>query len=132
MGAGRTRAVKIGELRDSDRKEVHDMLARISGGGNEALSAFGVTREQQLAGAGLDPRMFALVRIAALIALDAPPASFAREIGDAAQDLVTPEDVLGVLLAVAPQVGGPRAVAAAPELMLALGFSLPEMAGQDG
>ena len=65
-------------------KEIHDMLARISGGGDEALSAFGVTREQQLAGTGLDPRTFALVRIAALIALDAPPASFAREIGDAA------------------------------------------------
>ncbi len=48
------------------------------------------------------------------------------------QDLVTPEDVLGVLLAVAPQVGGPRAVAAAPELMLALGLSLPEIAGQEG
>ena len=38
----------------------------------------------------------------------------------------SPEDILGVLRAVAPQVGGPRVVAAAPELMLALGLSLPD------
>ena len=31
-----------------------------------------------------------------------------------------------MLRAVAPQVGGPRVVAAAPELMLAMGLSLPE------
>jgi hypothetical protein len=34
--------------------------------------------------------------------------------------------MLGVLRAVAPQVGGPRIVAAAPELMLALGLTLPD------
>jgi len=39
---------------------------------------------------------------------------------------VTPEDILGVLRALAPQVGTPRVVAAAPELMLALGLALPE------
>jgi len=37
----------------------------------------------------------------------------------------TTGDLLGVLTAVAPQVGGPRIVAAAPELMVALGLSLP-------
>ncbi len=31
-----------------------------------------------------------------------------------------------MLRAVAPQVGGPRAMAAAPELMLALGLELPD------
>jgi alkylhydroperoxidase/carboxymuconolactone decarboxylase family protein YurZ len=38
----------------------------------------------------------------------------------------TPADLLGVLYAVAPQVGGPKVVAAAPELMVALGLSLPD------
>jgi hypothetical protein len=37
-----------------------------------------------------------------------------------------PEDLIGVLIAIRPQVGGPRAVAAAPELMVALGLSLPD------
>jgi alkylhydroperoxidase/carboxymuconolactone decarboxylase family protein YurZ len=104
----------------------HAAFASISGGREESLIALTGTREQQISAAGLDPRTFALVKIAAMIALDAPPASYAREIGDAVKDLVTPEDLLGVLRAVAPQVGGPRVVAAAPELMLALGLSLPE------
>ena len=34
--------------------------------------------------------------------------------------------IIGVLIAVAPQVGGPKVVAAAPELMVALGLSLPD------
>lgn len=37
----------------------------------------------------------------------------------------TPQDFVGVLRAVAPQVGGPRAMAAAPEIMAALGLELP-------
>lgn len=107
-------------------KETQATLASISGGREGALTTLAGTREQQLSAAGLDPRTFALVKIAAMIALDAPPASYAREINAALQDLVTPEDILGVLRAVAPQVGGPRVVAAAPELMLALGLPLPE------
>jgi 4-carboxymuconolactone decarboxylase len=75
---------------------------------------------------GLDPRTFSLVKIAALIALDAPPASYLWQVGNALDAGVTPEDLIGVLRAVAPQVGLPKAVAAAPELMVALGLSLPE------
>ena len=75
---------------------------------------------------GLDPRTFALVKIASLIALDAPPASWAWQLGNALADDVTPEDMLGVLVAVAPQVGGPRVVAAAPEIMVALGLDEDE------
>ena len=79
---------------------------------------------------GLDARTFSLVKIAALIALDAPPSSYLWQVANALGSGCTPEDLLGVLKAVAPQVGGPRVVAAAPELMIALGLSLP--AGVDG
>ena len=74
---------------------------------------------------GLDPRAFALVKIAALIALDAPPASYLWQVGNAIEAGATPGELLGVLRAVAPQVGLPRIVAAAPELMVALGLALP-------
>ncbi len=67
----------------------------------------------------------ALVRIATLIALDAPPASYGRQVEAALKAGASDEDILGVLRAVAPQVGTPRVVAAAPELMLALGMTLP-------
>jgi 4-carboxymuconolactone decarboxylase len=79
---------------------------------------------------GLDARTFSLVKIAALIALDAPPSSYLWQVANALGSGCTPEDLLGVLKAVAPQVGGPRVVAAAPELMIAMGLALP--AGVDG
>ncbi len=75
---------------------------------------------------GLNSRSFALVKIAALIALDAPPASYLWQVAAALEDGVLPSDILGVLIAIAPQVGGPRIVAAAPEIMLALGLSVPD------
>ena len=75
---------------------------------------------------GLDARSYALVKIAALIALDAPPASYLWQVANAIDEGVSPSDILGVLIAVAPQVGGPRIVAAAPEIMVALGLSLPD------
>ncbi len=86
-------------------------------------------REAELERTGLDARTFALVKIAALIALDAPPASYLWQVGNALDEGATPEDVLGVLRAVATQVGGPRIVAAAPEIMLALGLALPDDQG---
>ncbi len=48
------------------------------------------------------------------------------QVGNALNDGASPEDILAVLKAVAPQVGGPKVVAAAPEIMLALGLTLPD------
>ncbi len=73
----------------------------------------------------LPPTTVALVRIATLIALDAPPASYGREVTSALEAGASAEDIFGVIRAVAPQVGTARVVAAAPELMLALGLRLP-------
>lgn len=109
--------------------ETHETLAGLSAGDLTMLDQALGMREAMLASTGLDARTFALVKIAALIALDAPPASYAWQVGNALDEGATPEDILGVLRAVGPQVGGPRVVAAAPEIMLALGLALPE--GQD-
>ena len=84
-----------------------------------------VDRERWRETSGLDPRSFAIAKIAALIALDAPPASYQWQVENAVAAGVSPKDILGVLFAIAPQVGGPRVVAAAPEIMLALGLPLP-------
>lgn len=77
---------------------------------------------------GLDDRTFALVKLAAIMALDAPPTSYLWQVANALAAGATPDDMLGVLMAIAPQIGGPRLTAAAPELMVALGLSLPERA----
>ena len=106
--------------------DTHQTLAAVSAGKADILEDAIGLRELNREGSGLDPRSFALVKIAALIALDAPPASYAWQVANAIDDGVTPEDILGVLRAVAPQVGGPRVVAAAPEIMVALGLSLDD------
>lgn len=73
---------------------------------------------------GLDPKVHALVRIAALVAIDAPPASYVWQVGLALESGVTPDEILGVLIALAPTVGMARVVAAAPEIALALGIDI--------
>ena len=113
-------------------QETQDALAGISAGDMQMLDEALGMREAHLAGTGLDARTFSLVKIAALIALDAPPASYAWQVGNALDEGASPEDVLGVLRAVAPQVGGPRVVAAAPEIMLALGLALPDESSNGG
>jgi alkylhydroperoxidase/carboxymuconolactone decarboxylase family protein YurZ len=106
--------------------ETHQTLTGLSTGDVDILDAAIGLRDVSLESTGLDARSFSLVKIAALIALDAPPASYAWQIGNALDEGASPEDILGVLRAVAPQVGGPRVMAAAPEIMLALGLALPE------
>jgi hypothetical protein len=72
----------------------------------------------------LEPRELMLARIAALAAVDAPPASYLLNAGPAADVGITLEDVQGILIAVAPIVGTPRIVAAAGNLTMALGFAI--------
>jgi 4-carboxymuconolactone decarboxylase len=106
--------------------DTHQTLTGVATGDVSLLEEVLGLREAHREAIGLDSRTFALVKIAALIALDAPPASYAWQVANALEDGATPEDILAVLRAVAPQVGGPRVVAAAPEIMVALGLALPE------
>jgi len=105
--------------------ETHRALAGISGAEAGTIAEVVHPRGASTAARGLDARTFSMVKIAALIAIDAPPASYAQQIDEATAAGATPEEILGVLEAVAPHVGGPKVVAAAPEIMLALGLSLP-------
>ncbi len=104
--------------------DTHRTLSGISAGNLEVLEDAVGLRELNREGSGLDPRTFALVKIATLIALDAPPASYAWQVANALEEGVSAEDFIGVLRAVAPQVGGPRIIAAAPEIMLAMGLAV--------
>ena len=108
---------------NDDTREVLGALAL----GDPDLLAEGLEARANWKGkSGLDGRIYALVKLAALIALDAPPASYLWQVGNALAEGATPEDLVGVLIAIAPQVGGPKLVAAAPELMLAMGLTLPD------
>ncbi len=109
--------------------DTHQTLSGVATGDVGLLETALGLREAQKENNPLDPRTFALVKIAALIALDAPPASYAWQVGNALNEGVSAEDMLAVLRAIAPQVGGPKFVAAGPELMVALGLDLPENIG---
>lgn len=107
-----------------------DALVGLAVGDTEVLQRAVDLREAEQHSSGLDPRTFGLVKIAALVALDSPPASYLWQVARALDAGTSPAEILGVLRAVASQVGGPKLVAAAPEIMVALGMSLP--AGPSG
>ena len=78
----------------------------------------------------LDPETLMLVRIAALVALDAPPISYAFNLEAAGELQIDPEQVRGVLAAVAPIVGTPRIASATGNIVRAL--ELAELAEEIG
>ena len=72
----------------------------------------------------LDEQTLMLVRIAALVAVDAPPASYAMNLEAAGEVGVDAEQVRGVLAAIAPIVGTTRVVSAATSIAGALALEL--------
>jgi hypothetical protein len=70
----------------------------------------------------LAPREFMIARIAALVAVDAPAASYALNVEAAADSDITLDDVEDILVAVAPIVGTARVVSAAANIAQGLGF----------
>jgi alkylhydroperoxidase/carboxymuconolactone decarboxylase family protein YurZ len=74
----------------------------------------------------LDDRTAALVRLAALIALGAPPASYRSSVERIHAAGATVDEAVGTLLAVAPTVGFARVVAATSPLALAIGYDIDD------
>jgi len=70
----------------------------------------------------LSPRELMITRIAALVAVDAPAASYALNALPAADSGITLDDVEGILVAVAPIVGTARIVSATANIAEGLGF----------
>lgn len=78
----------------------------------------------------LDDQTLMCVRIAALVATDAPPASYLMNLGAASELGVDVDQIRGVLTAIAPIVGTSRVVAATGNIVRALGVAL-EVAAAD-
>ena len=94
---------------DSDTP-VLDLLASMTADSLEASS--------------LDSDELMLVRLAALVAAAAPPASYVLNLGAASELGFELEDVQGVLAAIAPIVGTARIATATGNIVRALGFAL--------
>lgn len=96
------------------------ILQRIAGMDPTALERLIGKSSDALEASRLDPKAYALARIAALVALDGSPASFVWEVRDAQGHGVSDVDLFGLLVAIAPIVGSPRIVSAAAEISYAL------------
>jgi alkylhydroperoxidase/carboxymuconolactone decarboxylase family protein YurZ len=89
---------------------VLDLLARMTADSIEASS--------------LDPEKLMLVRIAALVAMDAPPISYLYNLGAADELDIDVDEVRGVLAAIAPIVGTARIASATSHIVRALGIAI--------
>ena len=72
----------------------------------------------------VDERTDGLVRVVALVPIDAPQSSYHAAVEAAVRGGATLEDLLAALVAVAASVGMPRVVAAAPRIALAAGYDV--------
>ena len=77
-----------------------------------------------LAASSLDPEALMLVRLAALVAVDAPPSSYLLNLAAASDVGLDAESVRGVLAAVAPIVGTARVASATGRIVKALGVAI--------
>jgi 4-carboxymuconolactone decarboxylase len=72
----------------------------------------------------LDRKTHALVRLGALVAVDATSPSYMWTVETARRSGATDDEIVGCLIAALPAVGVANIVAAAPKLALALGYDV--------
>ena len=77
-----------------------------------------------IAASSLDPEALALVRIAALVAVDAPAVSYLLNLEAASEVGISPDQLRGVLAAVAPIVGTARVGSAMSNIAKALAVEI--------
>jgi alkylhydroperoxidase/carboxymuconolactone decarboxylase family protein YurZ len=95
-------------------------LERVAQGDTPVLDTVFAMHLDALERSGLDARTYVLTRLAACVALDAPPVSYALTLDAAADAGVTVEDAQSVLIAIAPLVGTARITAAAGNVIRAI------------
>jgi 4-carboxymuconolactone decarboxylase len=92
-------------------------LESISQGDTPVLEQLLAMNLDSLANCGLDEKTYFMVRLAALVAMDAAPVSYVINLSLAADAGVTLEEAQGLLIAIAPVVGSARVAAAAGNIL---------------
>src|SRR5215471_19520861 len=94
-------------------------LQRLAQGDPTVITFVKPAIEASFKESGLDPKTFMLIRLAALAALDAAPASWLMNIQASGEAGLDPETVLGTLIAIFPVIGTARLTSAAGHIMKA-------------
>ena len=110
--------------------EQEELLRRLALSDSGVAGAALETTGGASAGSSLDPPTLALTQVAALIATEAALASYQWAVESALAAGASDDDIVDVLVAVAPVVGLARVAAAAPELALALGYDVESPSGE--
>jgi alkylhydroperoxidase/carboxymuconolactone decarboxylase family protein YurZ len=104
-------------------RQREDMLRRLALNDERAVeSVLRLRVRGPVTDSALDAKTHALVRLAGVIATDAAPASFEWAVTAAISTGATEDEVVDVLVAIAPVIGLGRVNSAAPDVALALGF----------
>ena len=101
-------------------QEFDDAMRELAQGGGPVLEALAKQSEGALQHAGIDPQTALLVRMSALVAMDAAPASYLIHLGIADRGGVKAETIQAMLVELAPLVGSARIVSAAGKINQAL------------
>ena len=99
-------------------------LRRLAIGDDAFIDGLLASDPTNLARSGLDPKSHALVRLGALIAVDAAAPSYLDALESARACGASNEELVGCLIAVLPELGAARVISAAPRLGLALGYDV--------
>ncbi len=99
------------------------MLTAVAQGDTPVLETLAQMHLDTLGRSELPEKTYHMVRLAAMVAMDAPPVSYLAHLEMAKDAGVTIHDVQGVLTAIAPMVGGPRVMAAAANAIKAMGMA---------
>ena len=97
-------------------------IVALADGDAPVLEALAEMTLDTLKRSGLSDETYMLVRIAALVAMDAAPVSYLVNVGTAMDAGVPLERLQGTLIAIAPVVGSARIVSAASKMARALGL----------
>jgi alkylhydroperoxidase/carboxymuconolactone decarboxylase family protein YurZ len=104
--------------------EVERLLRRLALNDEESVGMV-LTRGSEPAGyEPLVPKVDLLVRLGALLALGAATSTLRATVDRAIEAGATEEEIVGVLIAVAPAVGLARVVSSAPRLAVAIGYDI--------
>ncbi|HET9781770.1 MAG TPA: carboxymuconolactone decarboxylase [Candidatus Dormibacteraeota bacterium] len=88
------------------------------------LDLIGTMTAESIAATDLDARTLMMVRFAALVGVDAPPASYLMNLAAAKDVGVDEKTARDILIAIAPIVGTPHVVSALGKIARALGLAI--------
>ena len=107
-------------------------LRKLAIGDDAYIDSLLASERTNLAESDLDPKTHALVRLGALVAIDAESLGYMWAVDAARRRGATDDEIVGCLIAALPALGVAKIVSAAPKLALALGYDVTSALEESG